>query len=62
MLENDGVLVGFRIGQTNCLPMAHRFGLSDGVGKEIRLMATVALVGGEIDFFGHGASEGYGCG
>jgi len=45
VLENNGVLVGFGVAQANSALLTHRLGFSDGVGEEMRLMATVALVG-----------------
>jgi hypothetical protein len=45
VLENNGVLVGFRVAQMNWAPLAHRFGFFNGVREEMRLMATVAFVG-----------------
>ena len=45
VFENNGVLVGFRVAQTNGAPLAHGFGFFNGVREEMRLMATVAFVG-----------------
>lgn len=45
VLENNGVLVGFRVAQTNGALLTHRLGFFDGVREEMRLMATVAFVG-----------------
>ena len=44
VLENNGVFVGFRVAQTNGLPLTHRFGFFNGVGEEMRQMAIVAFV------------------
>lgn len=44
-LENNGVLFGFSVAQTNGALLTHRLGFFDCVCEEMRLMATVAFVG-----------------
>ena len=53
VVENNGVLLGFGVAETNCAPLTYCLGFFNCVREEVRLMATVAFVRREIDFFGH---------
>ena len=57
-MKHNRMFLGRSVPEIHFFPLAHRLRFSDGLFKEMRLVSTVAQVGGE-NFFRHGSPHVY---